>query len=109
MSNAELSAIIKVSVPMLLALYPVATALILLTLTRKSLDARFPCVYFWIMLLMDVASSATRISSLVAVFDGSIGWSNVALAMLPLQQYQPGWIVLATPDVAIETADTPRR
>lgn len=46
-SNAGLSAIIKVSVPVLSALYPIAIVLVLLTLTHKSLGARFPRVYFW--------------------------------------------------------------
>ena len=40
-SNAGLSAIIKVSVPVLSALYPIAIVLVLLTLTHKSLGARF--------------------------------------------------------------------
>ena len=79
-SNAGLSAIIKVSVPVLSALYPIAIVLVLLTLTHKSLGARFPRVYFWTVLLVGIASFATCISSLVAVFGGSIGWLDAALA-----------------------------
>lgn len=108
-SNAGLSAIIKVSVPVLSALYPIAIVLVLLTLTHKSLGARFPRVYFWTVLLVGIASFATCISSLVAVFGGSIGWLDAALAMLPLQQYQLGWVVPAILGVAIGIADAPRR
>ena len=57
-SNAGLSAIIKVSVPVLSALYPIAIVLVLLTLTHKSLGARFPRVYFWTVLLVGIASGA---------------------------------------------------
>ena len=71
--------------PVLSALYPIAIVLVLLTLTHKSLGARFPRVYFWTVLLVGIASFATCISSLVAVFGGSIGWLDAALAMLPLQ------------------------
>lgn len=91
-SNAGLSAIIKVSVPVLSALYPIAIVLVLLTLTHKSLGARFPRVYFWTVLLVGIASFATCISSLVAVFGGSIGW-----------------VVPAILGVAIGIADAPRR
>ena len=83
-SNAGLSAIIKVSVPVLSALYPIAIVLVLLTLTHKSLGARFPRVYFWTVLLVGIASFATCISSLVAVFGGSIGWlSPIYTGMYP--------------------------
>jgi LIVCS family branched-chain amino acid:cation transporter len=61
------------------------------------------------VLLVGIASFATCISSLVAVFGGSIGWLDAALAMLPLQQYQLGWVVPAILGVAIGIADAPRR
>ena len=96
--------------PVLSALYPIAIVLVLLTLTHKSLGARFPRVYFCRpVLLVGIASFATCISSLVAVFGGSIGWLDAALAMLPLQQYQLGWVVPAILGVAIGIADAPRR
>ena len=108
-SNAGLSAIIKVSVPVLSALYPIAIVLVLLALTHKKLGARFPRVYFWTVLLVGIASFATCISSLAAVFGGSIGWVGAALAMLPLQQYQLGWVMPAIIGLAIGIADAPRR
>ena len=108
-SNAGLSAIIKVSVPVLSALYPIAIVLVLLALTHKKLGARFPRVYFWTVLLVGIASFATCISSLAAVFGGSIGWLDAALAMLPLQQYQLGWVMPAIIGLAIGIADAPRR
>ncbi|MDK6351106.1 branched-chain amino acid transport system II carrier protein, partial [Bifidobacterium scardovii] len=43
-SNAGLSAIIKVSVPVLSALYPIAIVLVLLALTHQKLGTRFPRV-----------------------------------------------------------------
>ena len=96
-SNAGLSAIIKVSVPVLSALYPIAIVLVLLTLTHKSLGARFPRVYFWTVLLVGIASFATCISSLVAVFGGSIGWLDAALAMLPCSNTSSaGWSRLSS-------------
>ncbi|RDX23676.1 branched-chain amino acid transport system II carrier protein, partial [Bifidobacterium breve] len=58
-SNAGLSAIIKVSVPVLSALYPIAIVLVLLALTHKKLGTRFPRVYFWTVLLVGIASFAT--------------------------------------------------
>lgn len=108
-SNAGLSAIIKVSVPVLSALYPIAIVLVLLALTHKSLGARFPHVYFWTVLLVGIDSFASCISSLITVFGGSIGWLDTTLAMLPLQQYQLGWVVPAILGVAIGIADAPRR
>lgn len=95
-SNAGLSAIIKVSVPVLSALYPIAIVLVLLTLTHKSLGARFPRVYFWTVLLVGIASFATCISSLVAVFGGSIGWLDAAagyaaFAAIPARLGGPGY------------------
>ena len=108
-SNAGLSAIIKVSVPVLSALYPIAIVLVLLALTHKKLGARFPRVYFWTVLLVGIVSFATCISSLAAVFGGSIGWLDAALAMLPLQQYQLGWVMPAIIGFAIGIADAPRR
>ena len=108
-SNAGLSAIIKVSVPVLSALYPIAIVLVLLALTHKKLGARFPRVYFWTVLLVGIASFVTCISSLAAVFGGSISWLDAALAMLPLQQYQLGWVMPAIIGLAIGIADAPRR
>lgn len=55
-SNAGLSAIIKVSVPVLSALYPIAIVLVLLALTHKSLGARFPACLF-----LDRAAGGHRI------------------------------------------------
>ena len=83
--------------------------LVLLALTHKSLGARFPHVYFWTVLLVGIDSFASCISSLITVFGGSIGWLDTTLAMLPLQQYQLGWVVPAILGVAIGIADAPRR
>ncbi|MGE4645655.1 branched-chain amino acid transport system II carrier protein [Bifidobacterium longum] len=107
-SNAGLSAIIKVSVPVLSALYPIAIVLVLLALTHTMLGARFPRVYFWTVLLVAVTSFATCVSSLAVVFGGDIAWLDVALAALPLQQYQLGWILPAVIGVIAGIVDKRR-
>ena len=77
-SNAGLSAIIKVSEPVLSALYPIAIVLVLLALTHKSLGARFPHVYFWTVLLVGIDSFASCISSLQSPSSAapSAGWTR---------------------------------
>lgn len=107
-SNAGLSAIIKVSVPVLSALYPIAIVLVLLALTHTMLGARFPRVYFWTVLLVAVTSFATCVSSLAVVFGGDIAWLDAALAALPLQQYQLGWILPAVIGVIAGIVDKRR-
>ncbi|KFJ01205.1 branched-chain amino acid transporter [Bifidobacterium stellenboschense] len=94
-SNAGLSAIIKVSVPVLSALYPLAIVLVLLALTHRIVGARFPRVYQWTILLVAIPSVATCVASLAVVFGSSLPWLDAALALLPLQEQQLGWLVPA--------------
>ncbi|MBT1173428.1 branched-chain amino acid transport system II carrier protein [Bifidobacterium sp. MA2] len=105
-SNAGLSLIIKVSVPVLSALYPIAIVLVLLALTHRAIGSRLPRVYFWTVLLVGAVAFAGCISSLVAVFGGSLPWLDAALALLPLQEQQLGWIVPAALGIVCGVVDS---
>ncbi|KAA8827658.1 branched-chain amino acid transport system II carrier protein [Bifidobacterium myosotis] len=105
-SNAGLSAIIKVSVPVLSALYPMAIVLVLLALTHHAFGARFPRVYFWTILLVGIVAVLGCIESLMQVFGGSLPWLAAVLGLLPLQSYQLGWLVPAALGLAIGVIDS---
>ncbi|WP_375137695.1 branched-chain amino acid transport system II carrier protein [Bifidobacterium sp. UTBIF-78] len=105
-SNAGLSAIIKVSVPVLSALYPMAIVLVLLALTHHVFGARFPRVYFWTVLLVGIVAVLGCIESLVQVFGGSLPWLAAVLGLLSLQSYQLGWLVPAALGLAIGVIDS---
>lgn len=105
-SNAGLSLIIKVSVPVLSALYPMAIVLVLLALTHHVFAARFPRVYFWTVLLVGVVAFAGCVASLVAVFGGSLPWLESALNLLPLQNKELGWLTPAAIGMVIGVVDS---
>lgn len=105
-SNAGLSMIIKVSVPVLAALYPIAIVLVTLALTHRILAVHFPRVYFWMVLLVAIVSFATCLASIVTVFGGSLPWLEAILNMLPLQQFQLGWIIPALAGLLIGVLDS---
>ncbi|WP_236036946.1 branched-chain amino acid transport system II carrier protein [Bifidobacterium simiiventris] len=105
-SNAGLSAIIKVSVPVLAALYPIAIVLVLLAFIPRTLACRFPLVYGWVVMLVAITSFATCVDSLVAVFGGSLPWLDATLGMLPLQHYQLGWLAPAAIGVLTGIVDS---
>ena len=105
-SNAGLSMIIKVSVPVLAALYPIAIVLVTLALTHRILAAHFSRVYFWMVLLVAIVSFATCLASIVTVFGGSLPWLEAILNMLPLQQFQLGWIIPALAGLLIGVLDS---
>ncbi|OXM99644.1 branched-chain amino acid transport system II carrier protein [Bifidobacterium vansinderenii] len=100
-SNAGLSMIIKVSVPVLAALYPIAIVLVALALVDRVFASRFPRVYFWTVLLTGVTAALNCVASLVAVFGGSLPWLDAALAMLPFADAQLGWLCPAIIGLAI--------
>ena len=101
-----MSLIIKVSVPVLSALYPISIVLVLLALTHRVLGARLPRVYFWTVLLVGVVAFAGCVSSLAAVFGTSIPWLDATLALLPLQSYSLGWVVPAVLGIACGVIDS---
>ncbi|KAA8817414.1 branched-chain amino acid transport system II carrier protein [Bifidobacterium callitrichos] len=105
-SNAGLSLIIKVSVPVLSALYPISIVLVLLALTHRVLGARLPRVYFWTVLLVGLVAFAGCVSSLVTVFGGSIPWMDATLALLPLHDAQLGWVLPAVLGIVCGVVDS---
>ncbi|NMM97984.1 branched-chain amino acid transport system II carrier protein [Bifidobacterium olomucense] len=107
-SNAGLSLIIKVSVPVLSALYPMAIVLVLLALTHQVFTTRFPRVYFWTVLLVGLVAFAGCAASLTAVFGGSLPWLESALDLLPLQSKELGWLTPAAIGVVIGVGDSLR-
>ncbi|WP_240945071.1 branched-chain amino acid transport system II carrier protein [Bifidobacterium moraviense] len=108
-SNAGLSAIIRVSVPVLSALYPMAIVLVALALTHRWFAARFGRVYFWTVLLVGVTALMGCVSDLVVVFGGSLPWLAAALDLLPLQSYSLGWVVPAVVGMLVGVVDSARR
>lgn len=109
-SNAGLAAIIKVSVPVLSALYPIAIVLVLLALTHRWFAARFGRVYFWTVLLVGIAAVLDCVVSLADVF-GFGGISAVAglasvLNMLPLNEFSLGWVAPAALGTALGMVDS---
>lgn len=105
-SNAGLSMIIKVSVPVLSALYPIAIVLVALSLAHNVFSARFPRVYFWTVLFTGVAAGLRCIASLAEVFGISIHWLDQMLSWLPLSQFTLGWVVPALIGLVIGMADS---
>lgn len=89
-ANAGLSAILKVSVPVLSAIYPVAIMLIVLSLFQKRLEGRH-CIYPVTILFTGVASV------LYALADAKLMPGGVAevLQALPLAQQGLGWVIPA--------------
>ncbi|NEG96094.1 branched-chain amino acid transport system II carrier protein [Bifidobacterium primatium] len=108
-SNAGLSMIIKVSVPVLSALYPMAIVLVALTLTHHVFADRFPRVYFWTVLLVGAVAALGCIASLVAVFGGALPWLDATLGLLPLYDAQLGWLTPAAVGVVIGMVDSVMR
>ncbi|MCH9275047.1 branched-chain amino acid transport system II carrier protein [Bifidobacterium amazonense] len=105
-SNAGLSAIIRVSVPVLAALYPIAIVLVLLAFLPRAFAARFGRVYGWTVLLVAVCSFATCVAGLAHAFGVSMPWLDGVLGLLPLQRYQLGWVVPAAVGFAAGVIDS---
>ncbi|MBT1166249.1 branched-chain amino acid transport system II carrier protein [Bifidobacterium simiarum] len=105
-SNAGLSLIIKVSVPVLSALYPISIVLVLLALTHRILGSRFVRVYPWTVTLVGVTAFAGCVASLASVFGGSLPWLDSALTLLPMQKYHLGWVVPAVIGMFCGVADS---
>ena len=94
-ANIGLSAIIKLSVPVLEALYPIAIVLVLLSLLHGVFTRHFPAVYFWTVLFTAIDSVANGIANLVAAFGGRLVWLETACNWLPLNSVALGWVVPA--------------
>ena len=94
-ANIGLSAIIKLSVPVLEALYPIAIGRLLLSLLHGVFTRHFPAVYFWTVLFTAIDSVANGIANLVAAFGGRLVWLETACNWLPLNSVALGWVVPA--------------
>ena len=105
-SNAGLSMIIKVSVPVLSALYPIAIVLVALSLVHRAFSGRFPRVYFWTVLFTGIAAGLRCVASLAQVFGVTISWLETALNWLPLSAFTLGWIAPAIIGIAIGVLDS---
>lgn len=105
-SNAGLSAIITVSLPVLGALYPISIVLILLSLVQKSFSSKFPRVYFWTILLVSVFSIFDCVVKLLDVFGLSLASISDALASLPLYNAQLTWLIPAVIGIIIGILDS---
>ncbi|WP_091847635.1 branched-chain amino acid transport system II carrier protein [Bifidobacterium commune] len=105
-SNAGLSAIITVSLPVLGALYPISIVLILLSLVQKSFSSKFPKVYFWTVLLVSVFSIFDCLVKLLDVFGLSLASISNALESLPLYGAQLTWLIPAVIGIIIGILDS---
>lgn len=95
-SNAGLTMILKFSIPVLVAIYPISLVLIVLALGHRFI-AKFPAVYPAAILLTGITSvaSALKMSGL------SFPALDNAMAMLPLADVGLEWIVPAVVGILI--------
>jgi LIVCS family branched-chain amino acid:cation transporter len=105
-SNIGLSMIIKVSLPVLSALYPVAIVLVILSMLHKVFSQHFPRVYFWSVTMVGIVSLAQCVESMAVVFGGQLPLLRSALSLLPLDAFQLGWLVPAALGVAVGVIDS---
>lgn len=94
-SNLGLNAIIKISEPILEALYPIAIVLVVLSLLHKRFTGKHRRVYFWTVLFTAIDSVGTCIVSLTELFGGHIDWLSQLLDSIPLSEISLGWVVPA--------------
>ena len=105
-SNAGLNTIIKVSVPVLSALYPIAIVLVVLSLVHGVFSSRFPRVYFWAVLLAGIVSIVNCCAELIALLGVSFGWLDALVGAIPFNDLQIGWLIPAFIGVVVGVADS---
>lgn len=105
-SNIGLSMIIKVSLPVLSALYPIAIVVVLLSLVHRVFSSKFSRVYFWTVLCVGIVSAAQCVESMAVVLGGSLPWLRAALAYLPLDAFQLGWVTPAILGIIIGVVES---
>lgn len=103
-SNAGLSMIVTVSVPVLAALYPIAIVLVVLALVHRPFSGRFPHMYFWTVLLVGIVSAVDCLDQLITVFTGLTVAPLHVVTLLPLYSAQLGWLLPAAIGLAIGVA-----
>lgn len=104
-SNAGLSAIITVSLPVLGALYPIAIVLVLLYMAERPFSSKFPRVYLWSVVLVAVFTVFDCLVRLLAVFGIELTTVSNFLASLPLYSEQLTWLIPAAAGIAIGIVD----
>lgn len=105
-SNAGLNTIIKVSVPVLSALYPIAIVLVALSLVHGVFSSRFPRAYFWAVLLAGIVSIVNCCAELIALLGVSFGWMDALVGAIPFNDLQIGWLIPALVGTLIGVADS---
>lgn len=108
-SNIGLSWIIKISLPVLAALYPIAIVLVLLALLHRPFTSRFPRVYFWTVVVVGIVAVAQCVASMAETFGGALPWLRAGLGYLPFETWQLGWVVPAAIGVVIGVIDSVAR
>lgn len=98
--------IIKVSIPVLSALYPISIVLVALSLLHRVFSSKFPRMYFWTVLCVGVVSICECVNSLVMTFGGMLPWLNAALKTLPFASAQLSWLLPAALGLIIGIADS---
>ncbi|RBP98122.1 branched-chain amino acid transport system II carrier protein [Bifidobacterium aemilianum] len=104
-SNAGLSAIITVSLPVLSALYPIAIVLVLLGFAHQFSD-RFSRVYAWTVLLVAIYSIVNCLLELAQVFGFAPAGALDLMGSLPLYSEQLTWLIPALLGLVIGTIDS---
>ncbi|WP_420897199.1 branched-chain amino acid transport system II carrier protein [Bifidobacterium dolichotidis] len=94
-SNLGLAQIIRLSMPVLEALYPIAIVLVLLALLEGPFTSKFRPVYLWTVVFTAIVSISQCAVSLTAVFGGHLTWLENLLNYLPFQQQTLGWVLPA--------------
>lgn len=105
-ANAGLSTIIRVSVPVLSALYPLAIVLVVFGLLHTLIGRYAPRVYFWTVLLVGIFTCAQCVVNLLAVLGVSWTGAQALFALLPLASEQLTWLLPAALGLFIGVIDS---
>lgn len=100
-ANIGLNTIIQLAVPVLSSLYPIAIALVLLSLLPRNFTQRFRFIYPWAIGCTAVVSIANGICTLMQFFGIHLTWLEAACALLPLHSISLGWLLPALCGVCI--------
>lgn len=92
-SNAGLSTIITVSIPVLVALYPIAIVLVVVGLASAWIDKTMPYLPMCMVVPTAVVALADCMVRLLALVHVHVDWLSNLLAMLPGFSIQLGWVL----------------
>lgn len=108
-SNAGLSTIITVSVPVLVALYPVAIVLVVLSLVHRPLTSHAPRIYVWTIGLVGAFGVIGLIDTITQTFGWTMPYLHDALAGVPGQSMQIAWMIPAAIGIVCGIIDSALR